>query len=132
MKRFNLLKFIRIIVYIILLGFLIFLGFSADATFGLCHIKENFGLLCPSCGITRATKAILSLNFASAIEYNAYFTLVLLPAFLCFLVDDVICMLFKRKSMVDVIFESDTPNIIYMIIVLIFVLFIIWNIFRNI
>lgn len=103
MKQINVLKFVRIIVYIILLGVLIFLGCSDDNNFGLCHIKENFGILCPSCGITRATKSILSLDFILAIEYNAYFTLVLLPVFFVLFIDDIICMIFKKRSLVDII-----------------------------
>lgn len=103
MKQINVLKFIRIIVYVILLITLLFLGFSDDNNFGLCHIKENFGLSCPSCGITRATKAILSLDFILAIEYNAFFTLILLPVFFILFIDDIICMIFNKRSLVDII-----------------------------
>lgn len=103
MKQINILKIVRITVYILILASLIFLGCSDDSNFGLCHIKENFGILCPSCGITRATKAILSLDFALAMEYNAYFTLILLPTFLALLVDDIVCMVFNKRSLVDMI-----------------------------
>ncbi|MCI8518951.1 MAG: DUF2752 domain-containing protein [Clostridia bacterium] len=74
--------------------------------FGECYIKENTGILCPSCGITRATKEILSLNFPLALEYNAYYTIVLFPIFFILLTDDILCMIFRKRSFVDVIFGN--------------------------
>lgn len=71
--------------------------------FGECYIKENFGILCPSCGITRGTEALLNFNFILAIKYNAYFTLILFPIFLILFVDDIICMIIKKKSFVEII-----------------------------
>lgn len=35
-----------------------------------CASKKLFGLSCPACGLTRAFKSILSLNFIDAIKYN--------------------------------------------------------------
>lgn len=97
-------KIIRIFIYIILLIALLFLRHSDEANFGSCYIKDTLGISCPSCGITRATKAILSLDFALAIEYNAYYTLVLFPIFVIMLFDDIICILIKKRSFVDIIF----------------------------
>lgn len=37
---------------------------------GRCYYRENFGLMCPSCGLTRSFISIENLNFADAIKYN--------------------------------------------------------------
>ena len=103
MERRKILKFIRIAVYFLLIVSWIFLSISGENNFGACYINENFGILCPSCGITRATKAVLSLDFSLAIELHAFYVFVLLPIFLCLLVDDVICMIFNRRSLVEII-----------------------------
>jgi hypothetical protein len=103
MDRRKILRFIRIALYILLIFSWIFLSISGENNFGACYINENFGILCPSCGITRATKAVLSLDFSLAIELHAFYVFVLLPIFLCLLVDDVICMIFNRRSLVEII-----------------------------
>ena len=98
------LKYVRIAIYISIVILLCILKFSSSASFGECYINENFGLLCPSCGITRATESLLNFDFSLAITYNSYYTLVLLPMFLIFLIDDIVCMVIKKRSFVDIIF----------------------------
>lgn len=99
MKMF---KCVRIIIYILILVSLLWLKFT-DNTFGECYIAKNLGIQCPSCGITRATKDILDLDFASATRHNAYYVLVLLPTFLVFLFDDIICIFLDKTSFVEMI-----------------------------
>ena len=100
----KILKYIRIIIYIAILAGLIWLKFT-NGSFGECYIKSSLGIECPSCGITRAVIAILNLDFISALNYNAYFVLVLLPMFLVFFIDDIICMIVKKQSFVEIIFR---------------------------
>lgn len=97
------LKYIKIGIYISILISLCILKFVDASNFGECYINKNFGILCPSCGITRATKAILDLDFSLAITYNAYYVLILLPMFLIFFIDDIICICKNKKSFVDII-----------------------------
>lgn len=97
------LKYIRIIIYIVILVLLCILKFTNRSNFGECYINKNFGLLCPSCGITRATESLLNFNFSLAMTYNSFYTLVLLPVFLIFLIDDITCMITKKRSFVDII-----------------------------
>jgi len=96
------LKYIRIFAYILLIIFLIMLKYL-DNMHWTCYINENFGILCPTCGITRATKAILNFDFILALKNNAYYTLILLPIFAILLIDDIICMITKKKSFVEII-----------------------------
>ena len=101
-KRNKILKIIRILVYIIIAISLIILKYT-DAIHWTCYINEHFGVLCPSCGITRAMKAIVNGDFALAIKYNAYCTLILFPSFLIFFIDDIISMIVRKKSFVEII-----------------------------
>ena len=98
-------KNIRIILYILIFASLLWLKFT-DNTFGECYIFQTFGFHCPSCGITRATKELLNLNFLSAIMYNAYYVLILLPIFIIFLINDIICIIINKTSFVDIILRT--------------------------
>ncbi len=100
--RYKILKYIRIIVYIVMIISMIILKYTNMIQW-TCFINENFGILCPMCGVTRAIKAIISFNFSLAIEKNAYITLVLFPVFLVLFIDDIISMILKKKSFVDII-----------------------------
>lgn len=95
----------RIILYIGLGVALFFLSLSDDTNFGECYIYENIGVLCPSCGITRGVKAILSLDFASSFNYNRFYVLILLPLFLILMIDDIISIIRKKRSFVEVILD---------------------------
>ena len=96
-------KLIRIFFYIILAISLILLKFTNVFNFN-CYINDTFHILCPTCGMTRATISILNLDFARAIWHNAYYTLVLFPIFLILLIDDIVCFILSRRSFVDIIF----------------------------
>lgn len=98
-------KLIRIILYIILAILLILLKFTNIFMFN-CYINDTFHVLCPTCGITRATIAILNFDFLYAISHNAYYTLVLFPIFFILFIDDIVCLLLNKRSFVDIIFGN--------------------------
>lgn len=98
----KILKYIRITVYVLILAGLIWLKFT-NFYFGDCYIRTHLGFICPACGITRATEALLNLDFKSAISYNAYYVLILLPLFIIFFVNDIYCMITNKTSFVDII-----------------------------
>ncbi len=102
--RRNILKYIRIIIYILIIISMLILKYT-NLIHWTCSIKESFGISCPMCGVTRALKAILDFNFPLAIEKNAYVTLILFPIFAILLVDDIISMILKRKSFVEIIID---------------------------
>ena len=101
-KRRKILRIIRIIAYIAIIIFFIILKYT-DIIRWTCYINEHFGVLCPSCGITRAIRAIINFDFNLAIKNNAYCTLVLFPTFLILSVDDIISMILRKKSLVEII-----------------------------
>lgn len=96
------LKYVRIIFYILSAISMLILRFT-DTIHWTCFIKENFGINCPMCGVTRALEAIMSFNISLAIERNAYVTLVLFPIFTILFIDDVISMILKKRSFVEII-----------------------------
>ena len=105
MKSLNLFRCFRIVLYIGLAIALFFLSLSDNTNFGECYIYENIGILCPSCGITRGVKSLLSFDFVAALNYNKFYVLVLLPLFLILMVDDIISIIRKKRSFVEVILD---------------------------
>ena len=101
-KRRNILKIIRIIAYVAIIISLIILKYTDIFNFS-CYINKHFGVLCPSCGITRAMRAIVNFDFVLALKNNAYCVLILFPIFLILFVDDIISMIMKKKSFVEII-----------------------------
>ena len=100
---------LRIILYIIIIVALIILRYTNILNFG-CYVYNTTGIQCPTCGFTRALLSILDFDILSAIEYNAFFTLVFFPVFLFLSVQDIIYIvlnLIKNKnyvSYVEIIF----------------------------
>lgn len=84
---------VRLVIYIVstILSILVFIG-KIELP---CYWKENFGFLCPACGLTRATISFMRLDFIQAFEYNAYYTCILLPLVLILVINDIYTI-FKR------------------------------------
>ncbi|MCI9366286.1 MAG: DUF2752 domain-containing protein [Clostridia bacterium] len=105
MNTRKILKYVRIGTYLILGITFLTLKYTKLIKW-TCYINDNFGILCPSCGITRATIALLNFNIPLAIENNAYFALILFPIFFILFVDDIVCMIIKKKSLVEIILRT--------------------------
>ena len=78
---------VRLVIYIvsIIIVLFVFIGKISPK----CFFYENYGFLCPACGLTRATISILQLKILNAIKYNAFYTLVLMPLLAILLIDDI-------------------------------------------
>ena len=102
-------KILRIILYIIIIIAIILLKNTTILNIG-CYIYNTTGIQCPTCGFTRALMAVTNLDIISAIEYNAFFTLIFFPIFLFLSIQDIIYILINfiknkdYKSYVDIIF----------------------------
>ena len=93
MKTRNMFGFVRIALYTITLVIIILASFgNLDIK---CFWKENYGFDCPSCGITRASRSILTFKFKEAIGFNTYYTVVLVPFIMILFFNDVF-VIFKR------------------------------------
>lgn len=61
-----------------ILGILFYIVFFSGNEFN-CIFKENLGIYCPACGMTRAFIEIMNFNLLAALSYN----LLSVPLFLC-------------------------------------------------
>lgn len=79
--------FVRIIIYIIsvILVILVRIGILKTS----CYWYDNYGITCPSCGLTRATNNILNLKFKEAFGYNAIYTCSLFPLLIILIINDL-------------------------------------------
>ncbi len=75
-----------------------------------CYFLENYGIICPACGLTRATISIVNLDFESAVKYNKYYTLILVPLLIILVLNDIYIFikreLLKKRgiSFIEIIF----------------------------
>jgi len=128
---------IRIIVYIVMIIFLILLVNEKIKT--SCYWYDNYGFLCPTCGITRATISILHLEIMKAISYNFYYTCILFPLAMFYIFNDIFVvlarLLFKqeRLSHIEKITSKNGKNkkAYSIFFIILFILFITYGILRN-
>lgn len=93
MRKFG---YARIVIYIATI--IILLLMSNGTICFPCYWKENYGISCPTCGVTRATKSIFQLQFADAIKYHAMYTLVLVPFIFLIVINDIFIILKRSIS----------------------------------
>ena len=90
----NVFEKVRLTIYII--SIIIAIVVLITGYEGSCYWRENYRILCPTCGFTRATTSFMRLDFKNAIEYNAFYTCILLPLVLYLVINDVFVII-KRK-----------------------------------
>lgn len=95
------LSFMRLAAYLLIIIYVFVLSGAADVG-GACLLRRFTGLLCPTCGATRACVAFLHLNFREAFAYHPVFTLSLYPVSLILAAEDIFVIikreLFKKES----------------------------------
>ena len=94
LKKYINFEFIRIFLYSTTLILITFV--TIFKIYIPCFLYDNYGITCPSCGITRATQNILHLHITDAIKHNAFYTLILVP-FVTMLFSNDIFIIFKRR-----------------------------------
>lgn len=97
----NIWTWIRVIVYISIIFVVAF--YVREGLYIKCHFVELFGVPCPTCGATRATISMVNGDIINAIIYNAFYSLVILPSFIFFMVEDIFVIV-KRSIL-------NTPSI---------------------
>lgn len=104
----NVWTYVRIVAYILVV-LAVVLCANGKIYLG-CMFFEEFGVICPTCGATRATLAMLSGNIISAIEYNAFYSLVILPFVIFLILEDLYVIITRyllkkeRISLIEVMF----------------------------
>lgn len=89
-SKFDMVRLIIYIVAIILAITVLITNYETS-----CYWRDHYGILCPACGLTRATISFMKLNLRDAFQYNAFYTSVLLP-FILFLITNDIFIILKR------------------------------------
>lgn len=99
---------IRIVIYCI--SILIIALVLAGKISTSCYFYESFHILCPACGLTRATINFFKFNFYNAYNYHGFYTCVILPLALLLVTNDIYVTIrraiFHKKgiSFIDIIF----------------------------
>ena len=91
----NVFEKVRLIIYI--LSIVIAIIVFSTGYEGSCYWREHYGILCPTCGFTRATINFMKLDFKNAISYNAFYTCILLPFILYLVINDMFVII-KRDD----------------------------------
>lgn len=95
-------KFMHIRLFVYLVAIIIIIFVYCGKINLKCYFNQMYGLLCPACGLTRATINIVNLNFKEAAKNNQFFTYVLAPFVFIIIVDDIYVILkrliLKKKS----------------------------------
>lgn len=104
-----------------------------------CYWNNRYGILCPTCGMTRATINILKFNFKEAIRYHAVYTCVIFPLAFIWVVNDIYVIIRRwlqmneKLSIIEKICGiNKSKNRKYIaIILLLAIVFVTYGILRN-
>ena len=88
---------IRIIFYITLFISFSIVSFETINNSSLCGMYERTGIICSTCGVTRAFTLIMHGKFIKAIGYNQVFVFGVFPIFTFLFLEDSFCYI-KRIS----------------------------------
>lgn len=88
-------RFIRILLYIILILFLYIVDIDFIEERSLCVIYNLFNIKCVTCGMTRALFNLSRGNFIKAINYN-YLIIIILPILLYLIIEDSFKIIFTK------------------------------------
>lgn len=90
---------VRLTIYILSIIIAIVVLFTGYE--GNCYWRENYKIICPTCGFTRATISFMKLDFKNAITYNAFYTCILLPFILYLVINDIFVVIKRRITKKD-------------------------------
>lgn len=99
---------VKISAYVIII-IAVVLAYTGKITV-TCTYFEKFNIICPACGSTRATLSILHGDLFKALEYNAFYSSVIFPLVIIFILEDIYnivkSVMLKKKclSLLDVLF----------------------------
>lgn len=136
-KKIKIFSYIRLVIYTAAIIAAVMLINGKITT--SCYWNDKYGILCPTCGMTRATINIFKFNFSEALKYHAVYTGIIFPIAFILVVNDIY-MIFKRcltKKMELSIIEkicgiNNGKNGKYIaVILLIVIVFVMYGIIRN-
>ena len=101
----------RVVLYILIV-YMIYRLLTGSTRF-ICNWNEKYGILCPSCGATRATLLIIKGQFLEALKYNTLYVVTLFPLSIFLIADDIIIMfarlfkITKKRTLIEILLEVD-------------------------
>lgn len=84
----NIFPIIRIVFYLSLFIYFSIVSFEKISSSSLCLMYEKTGIICSTCGVTRAFTLIMHGNFIDAFKYNQVFVLAIFPIFSFLFIED--------------------------------------------
>ena len=87
-------SYLRLLFYVLILLLLACFYWFGIPYIG-CYWNNQYHIICPTCGVSRSTIALLHFNFSRAISHHLLFSCLLFPAFLILILDDIV-MIIKR------------------------------------
>ena len=101
-KKIKLLfRIARISFYIVFFLAFIIIPTETFLDASICLTRNATGLLCPTCGVTRAFSSIMHFNFSDAYNFNPIFTIMICPICVFTFFQDIYIILkdlFTRKE----------------------------------
>lgn len=97
----NILGIIRLVVYVTTIIIVYVWSIEAIESTSLCFTYSNHGIICPTCGVTRAFVNLMHFRFARAYAYNSIFTIAIAPISVIIIIQDayiIIQRLFFKKE----------------------------------
>lgn len=105
-RIFYLLRIARLTFYLIFFLSFIIIPTEFFLNGSVCLIRNATGILCPTCGVTRAFSSIMHFNFIDAYNFNPIFTLMICPICVSVFIQDayiIIKDIIKRKETYSII-----------------------------
>ena len=113
---------LQIFILFVIFGAFLFFKFAPDFLFPSCFWLENFDIICPSCGATRAFQSIFQGKFISAFAYNPF---IFVLFFYLLILDVVYCFnTFFGKSYFKFLYPKPWKIILFFILWFFYVVFI--------
>ena len=94
----NIFAAFRIGIALFLIVFFAVMPVGWPTGISVCAISNVLGVMCPTCGGTRAFASVMHLDFIGAFDYNPVITLLFTPIFLLLLVNDVFCLIQRIRG----------------------------------
>lgn len=91
----NIFAAFRIGIAIFMIVFFALMPVGWPTGISVCALSNVLGIMCPTCGGTRAFACMMHLDFAGAFNYNPVVTLLVVPVFLLLLANDVFCLIHR-------------------------------------
>ncbi len=136
-KKIKLFSYIRLAIYTAAIVAAVMLINGKITT--SCYWNEKFGILCPTCGMTRATINILRFNLREAINYHVVYTCIIFPLLCILAINDIYIVIkrsIKKNFEISVIEKicgiNNSKNGRYIVIIFMLVIvFVTYGIIRN-